>query len=50
LWHWSLNSLTSNESAKQTLCHLSHISRPFCSGYFGDGLPISLTPNHTPDP
>jgi hypothetical protein len=23
---------------KQVLYHLSHVSSPFCSGYFGDGV------------
>jgi hypothetical protein len=30
-WDWGLNS-------RQALYHLGHISRSYCSGYFGDGV------------
>jgi hypothetical protein len=29
---------------KQALYHLSHTSRPFCSGYFGDEGPANYLP------
>jgi hypothetical protein len=30
--------------ARQALCHLSYISRLFCSGYFGNGVSLNYFP------
>jgi hypothetical protein len=41
-WDWGLNS--GFEFAKQVLCHVSHTSSPFCSGYFGNVISLTVCP------
>jgi hypothetical protein len=43
-WVWSFGLRASCVRAKQALYHLIHVSNPFCSGYFGDGVSRTICP------